>query len=322
MFQKHRVWLWFDPTSRCNLKCALCYTKDSHGATDLTAQQFGQILDNIYSDPRIEVEVLHLNWRGEPLMSKHFPELLQEIRKRSNQPPMHWHTNGTVITRKLARRILDNSPDNAMMYVSIDGGTEKAHDANRGAGTFRKSLKGLRTMLDERGDKRTPKVALYQLDLGEDVTRYDPEFVELAARADSWVRVNPMALNGSEESLVEASSTDSQPGPDRVQISRRVPHGPCFWAGNALCISAQGDVHVCLLSHTNDGVFGNLLRDPVFEVVTRARTFRSRLAAEGRKSLSHCRSCSKPCGDAHEKSVEPPQVVSRVAPSSNATLSN
>ena len=36
LVQPLKLWLWIDPTRRCNLKCALCYTKASHAASDLT----------------------------------------------------------------------------------------------------------------------------------------------------------------------------------------------------------------------------------------------------------------------------------------------
>jgi hypothetical protein len=37
---KRQLWLWIDPTRRCNLACKLCYTKQSHAREDLSPEDF------------------------------------------------------------------------------------------------------------------------------------------------------------------------------------------------------------------------------------------------------------------------------------------
>ena len=73
----HPVWLWIDPTNRCNLACTLCYTKFSHGRQDMDPARLEDVLSRMVAAPSIEVKGIHLNWRGEPLMHPRFAQLLE-----------------------------------------------------------------------------------------------------------------------------------------------------------------------------------------------------------------------------------------------------
>lgn len=300
--EKHKIWLWVDPTRRCNLSCKLCYTKLSHAQEDLSPEDFEIILDNVESDPSLEINLVHLNWRGEPLLNPRFTELLDVLGSRPRPLPAHWHTNGTVIHPKLASAIVAHSGPQ-MIYISIDGGTEALHDANRGRGTFRSSIAGAWTLLKAREGKAVqdgnPRIGVYQLDLGTPTDEYDPEFLELVSAVDEWIRVNPVVSDGS-DTPVAIKSNGSGPVFSHESATEDNPldWGACFWAGNALCVAPGGDVSVCLLSHHRSGVIGNLIKEPAGVVVKRAAEFRHRLEVEKRRGVQHCRGCQKSCGDA------------------------
>src|SRR4051812_2378069 len=98
-----RVWLWIDPTRRCNLACSLCYTKESHSKDDLHPESLAMMLDNIERSSSIVVQQLTFNWRGEPLMN-----LLGLLRDRQPRYSVDFHTNGTLITERLAASIMEN----------------------------------------------------------------------------------------------------------------------------------------------------------------------------------------------------------------------
>src|SRR3546814_1310827 len=52
----HPIWLWIDPTSRCNLACRLCYTKFSHGKLDLEPSQLEETLGRLAASDTLEVK--------------------------------------------------------------------------------------------------------------------------------------------------------------------------------------------------------------------------------------------------------------------------
>jgi len=228
---------------------------------------------------RSRIQVAHLNWRGEPLMNPHFEQLLDLYMERWSDVPMHWHTNGLLLTRKRASRIVSASKPHRL-FVSIDGGTQELHERNRGRDTFRPALNGLRNLLDENGADGPLQVGLYQIDWGIPDAEYDPEFSQLARRVHEWIRVPPLGEDGTE------------PGTASYRNA-------CFWAGHSLCIDPLGKVSICLLSRGEQSLIGDLSTEPVDSILERAAQWRHELSTRGRQSKSQCSSCRKRDGHAY-----------------------
>ena len=300
------LWLWIDPTNDCGLKCHFCYTKRSHGSAHLSPAMLRRYLEILLNAPGISIQKLNFNWRGDPLMNPDFLSLLQEIEDRNLTFPVEFHTNGTTIDEKMADD-LASVARRVLIFVSVDGGNEASHDFNRGEGTYRKALHGLDLLLRARGERARPFIGLFQLDLGVPHERYDPEFIRLAETVDEWVRINPIHPTSGRRIHVRvpAALVPAPAEPDRlitvaptdrwwareVPQDARQPQRPCFWAGNALFIAPGGDVSVCLLSHTRDGILGNLLTTSLAEILDNASRWRSKISRVGRTAIPHCAKC-------------------------------
>ena len=308
----HPLWIWIDPTRECGLKCRFCYTKRSHGSEHLSVEKLRRYLDVLLAARGVVLQKLNFNWRGDPLMNPAFLELLEEMEARNLPFPVEFHTNGTTLDHRTATSLVATL-NQIQVFVSIDGGNEPSHDFNRGAGTYRKALAGLARLLDARGARSTPRIGVFQLSMGVPESSYDPEFVRLAGAADEWVRINPIhptsgrrvrpRVSAGDDSVVGDSAAPLNVSPDDRWWAREVPsrderpQGPCFWAGNALFIAPDGDAYVCLLSHSRDGVLGNLLTTPVEEIVERGRRFRGDIERLTREGIDHCARCRVAEGD-------------------------
>jgi len=297
------VWVWIDPTRACNLKCRFCYAVPSHREEHLSPERLRLFLRRIFEDERFVVEKLHLNWRGDPSMNPRLPELLAEVEAMAPLCPWELHTNGILVDQRLAGQIT-SVLKTGVIFVSIDGGNAQSHDSNRGAGSFRKALAGLRCLIAARGTSVVPRIGVYQLDLGEDPASYDAEFSSLVAQVDAWAGVYPIhPKNGGRLDFKSATRPFIRNGVDGTRIaedrwwtsalfeSDHRPHGPCFWAGNAFFVAPDGDVSVCLVSHSSAGVVGNLLQQSFAEIVSTARKFREVLISRGRALTPHCADC-------------------------------
>jgi sulfatase maturation enzyme AslB (radical SAM superfamily) len=298
------LWLWIDPTRECGLKCTFCYTKRSHAEEHLTLNHLRTFLDVALGEPDISLQKLNFNWRGDPLMNPEFISLLSEIEERQLTFPVEFHTNAMGLDESVAQELV-RVVRRTQIFVSIDGGNATSHDFNRGQGTFRSAMEGLSRLLDARGDRPTPRIGLFQLDLGVPAASYDPTFTALGRRVDEWVRIHPIHPRSGRRIRPHAptgEAADCLEEPDDISPDERwwardvpvgdaKPQGPCFWAGNALFIAPNGDVSVCLLSHTPDGILGNLLVDPLQDLLIRARDFRTKLQVLGRSAVHHCTSC-------------------------------
>lgn len=295
---RHRtpIWIWLDPTRRCNISCALCYTKQAHDSQDLTEHTLARILEQVTNSSLIEPQELTFNWRGEPLMNRRFHLLLKQISESALNCPIQFHTNAMLLTPSRASELVECA-DRVTIYVSIDGGSAVSHDRNRGHGSFELSLQGAENLLSARGARRWPRVVVYQLDLRELEADFDPRFLSLTERVDGWQVVTPVLPDGDGRPFLNAPLTRG--GANIVdrweELSRDqpIPQGPCFFAGNALVVAPDGLASICILSHDPTGVIGNLLTDSIDSIVSRARTWREMLRREGRSAIPHCAHCRK-----------------------------
>jgi len=127
-----------------------------------------------------------------------------------------------------------------------------------------------------RGTNTTPRIGLYQIDLGLSKDEYDPPFLELAEQVDDWVRIAPL-FPEPELATVFMIPQDKikRTNVRNVELHHGtiLPQKACFWAGNSFNITPSGDVHVCLLSHSADGCVGNLLEDDVKTILSNAKAF-------------------------------------------------
>ncbi len=131
-------------THRCNLRCTHCYQRD-YGSLMRTDELFSA-LDwyNRYVQSRSLKAQINLTG-GEPLTHPDFIPLAREIRRRGMA--LGVLTNGTLIDARLADSLALLDP--VFVQVSLDG-TERAHDAIRGSGSFARAMMGI-DLLKERG---------------------------------------------------------------------------------------------------------------------------------------------------------------------------
>lgn len=294
------VWLWLDPTTRCNLACRLCYTKLSHGREDMQPDDLRRMLVSLRDSRSVDVQSIHLNWRGEPLMNPRFVDLLQAVADIMPTVKLQWHTNGTMLTQKRVQEIMRVDFAHTI-FVSLDGGNRYSHDLNRGEGNFEKTLSGLERLLDAAQHRPDLTIGIYQIDLEEPIEDYDPRFLDLIKRVGRYEKVKPLLPGGAEQAIDDVGSLQTDNTLDRMLAEEVMPHLPvpqlpCFWAGHVFCVDPTGDVAICIISHGRAGVIGNLLHDGVDRVLAGALAFRCRLSDHGRTKVHHCQNCRKPPG--------------------------
>jgi 12,18-didecarboxysiroheme deacetylase len=123
---------------RCNLRCIHCYSQsnDQDYSGELTTEEGFALIDDLaqYGSPVL------LFSGGEPLMRPDIYELIGHARSRGMRAVLS--TNGTLITKEVARKLKDL--DLSYVGVSLDG-MPSTHDSFRGKkGAFDEAVKGLR----------------------------------------------------------------------------------------------------------------------------------------------------------------------------------
>jgi radical SAM protein with 4Fe4S-binding SPASM domain len=135
--ERRPVVVW-SVTRRCNLNCIHCYT-DSHNeeyAGELTTEEAKRMIKEL---AEFKIPALLLSG-GEPLIRKDIFELAEYARGLDMR--LTFSTNGTLIDKKIAKRIKDTG----FSYVGISfDGIGKVNDMFRGMeGAFDLALRGLR----------------------------------------------------------------------------------------------------------------------------------------------------------------------------------
>ncbi len=105
---------------------------------------------------------------GEPLFRKDIFEIAAYA--KSKGLPVALSTNGTLVTKDMARKIKESGVYYAS--ISLDGACAETHDTFRGAGNFEKSLRGLAN-LREQGIKVQINFTVTKKNVNETARIYD-----------------------------------------------------------------------------------------------------------------------------------------------------
>jgi radical SAM protein with 4Fe4S-binding SPASM domain len=122
-------------TDACNLRCRHCYI-DTAEPRELSLQAVRDILREFTEMQGLRVLITG----GEPLIHSRFAEINEMLPDFFLRKVLF--TNGVLLTRERLRMLKVDE-----IQVSIDG-REKAHDAVRGAGTYQRSIEGIRLALE------------------------------------------------------------------------------------------------------------------------------------------------------------------------------
>lgn len=130
-------------SENCNLKCLHCY-QENHKPIQLSYEQ----LEKIYKQYKNLLKKLkmkgHINITGgEPLCNPYLFKILDLIKKDEELISFSILTNGTLITKNIAKKIKSYNP--YYVQVSLEGG-QKTNDYIRGKGTYKKIAKGIKNL--------------------------------------------------------------------------------------------------------------------------------------------------------------------------------
>jgi radical SAM protein with 4Fe4S-binding SPASM domain len=125
-------------TWRCNLRCTVCNVWRQSRENRLTLPVVSGLAEEL---AELGTEKVHLSG-GEALL---YPPLMEAIplfaEKRMR---VNLTTNGTLLTPETAARLVESGIRN--VSISLDGATPAVHDAIRGKGNWKRTLRGIRNL--------------------------------------------------------------------------------------------------------------------------------------------------------------------------------
>ncbi len=272
--------VYFDYTSVCNLRCAICYDEPKRAGLKRQTELTPEEVDGVFAQLR-DAGVFRVDLAGgEPLL---FPDHLLAYLDgaRSRQISVSMTTNGLQLSRALSARILER--DLKTVTISIDGPDARTNDRFRGPGSFDRAVAGIANLVAVRRetgagtriaikctfrpDMSRSAVARFVAlgrDLGVDKVKFNPlrptgavsDDRSLIADPDNYYRV----LAAIDEAAGAEDALDvSGPVNPVVCSGGRIPHltgWGCIAANELMTIDSQGNVRPC--SMMNDFVVGNV----------------------------------------------------------------
>ncbi len=144
------------PSMRCNLRCVGCYAGNYAKDSDLPQPVFERLLNEC---EEIGINLVTISG-GEPFV---YEPLLEAFERHRKSLIFMVYTNGSLMTRQMARRLRDLG--NVAVFISVEG-FEKETDARRGPGTFQRVMDAMDNLRSEGvffGGSITPTRLNYQV---------------------------------------------------------------------------------------------------------------------------------------------------------------
>lgn len=149
--------LFVDPASACNFRCTFCPTGDRslirqtkrwQGVMDLAL--YKKVIDDLAEFPR-PIKVLRLYKDGEPLLNRHFAEMVRYAKAGGRVPYVDTTTNAYYLTPERSRAVIAAGLDR--INISVDGLSDAEFlKYTRTRVDFRKFVDNIRYFYEQRGD--------------------------------------------------------------------------------------------------------------------------------------------------------------------------
>jgi radical SAM protein with 4Fe4S-binding SPASM domain len=142
----------------CNFKCPMCIQGRSISDLDRNAKllsfdNYKKVIDEI-QDFAVQIS---LYYAGEPTLNRNLPKMIEYAAKKNILT--YINTNGALLDKKEFRLALIESGLHRL-HFSFDGATKATYEKYRVGGTFEKVLENIRNFVSERGNQKTPLVAM------------------------------------------------------------------------------------------------------------------------------------------------------------------
>ncbi|KLI36734.1 radical SAM protein, partial [Brachyspira hyodysenteriae] len=124
--------IFIDPSDKCNFKCKFCPTGNIELMQNTSGRNFGSMDFNLYKkiiddlkEFEGKVKVIRLYKDGEPLLNKHFPEMVEYAKKSNKVDRVDTTTNASLLNKDLSLQIINAGLDR--INISIEGMNSKQY---------------------------------------------------------------------------------------------------------------------------------------------------------------------------------------------------
>ena len=234
---------WIDITRTCNLRCVMC--PQSHGLTNQAAKMPIELFRRVIDDVHENRPLIKLYLSGEPLLHERLFDMIAYASAKGCRTMVH--TNATVLTEALARRILSSAL--TFLSFSFDGCTPEVYETLRPPAKFERVRSNILRFLELRSQDggRGPHTTI-------EIIRMQQTEPFIEAFVEEW------SASGADD----VHTTEYMMWHDTVK-DRRVEdavdgagYNPCAAPFRHGCILADGTVVPCCMDVNGQMPLGNV----------------------------------------------------------------
>jgi len=237
--------LWIEPTSICNLKCAMCPNKS------LEKSQLGMMDFDLFrkaiDEAKDFVHDINIHHRGEALLHKRLFDMIRYAKQRDVK--LKLHTNATMLNEKNAKELLESGLD--FISFSFDGLDKDTYERYRVGARYKITVKNIKDFLRLKKvlKKKKPFTVLELIDYIKhdnkyslnELSEFKRQFDELSL--DKLVVKNPHNFGGN----IHLDATNGANA-----------YSPCTYLWHSLVVLWNGDILPCTQDFNGELVLGNL----------------------------------------------------------------
>lgn len=166
-----------EPAGFCNFRCPMCIqgrsiTQIQREQKLLKWEHYKKVIDDI-KDFTIQISLFYA---GEPTLNPKLPEMIKYA--YDNDILTYINTNGSLFSSKTYRQKILNSGLHRI-HFSVDGVNAETYSKYRQGGDFGKIIEGIRCLVEERGDNKTPIIVMQTLATNTTIPQMD-SYADLA----------------------------------------------------------------------------------------------------------------------------------------------
>lgn len=255
--------VYIEPTNACNFRCQFCPTGDpdllrqvGRPIATMKFDQFRKLVDDLKAFPR-KLKLLSLYKDGEPLIHRHFPEMVRYAKDAGISERIWTKTNGSLLNPELNARIADAGLD--LISISVEGVSRESYkriaDVDLDYDGFRRNLEDL--------FRRRGRMDIYVkiADSGlspEEIERFYADFGPLSTH------IGVEKLMGWSNSGLKDFTLGTHP--ETYDGLPLVPKDICAYPFYVLAVNANGAVSVCGNDWSHNTNVGNAFTSSLHEI--------------------------------------------------------
>lgn len=256
--------VYIETSSLCNSKCKFCYQSETKYLTEnnikfsiMEMNTFDKIIENLKLFPR-KIKMAHLYLRGEPMINKNLPLMIEKIKKSEVVEKTSITTNAILLDKEMADRLIHAELDNIRISIISLSSEKYKVDANVEV-DFNKIVENIKYFYK---NKTNTHVYIKIADCGlteEEKEFFYKTFINYADEifieniADNWTDVDPEYV----EKYDKGKFTDG----DLINTAE-----VCTKIFYSFVVNDNGDITACVGDWQKKFILGNVHEDKLTDV--------------------------------------------------------